>query len=194
MVKRIVSFNRKLDETKNYFITSDLHFYHKNIMNFCQETRPYRDVEEMHSSMILHWNSVVSEDDIVFHLGDFSFSGYEKTKKVLDQLKGNIIFILGNHDKVIRTQMRDDEYQKFDYLELKYKSHKIIMSHYPIACWNGQGRGSLHFHGHSHGNYKSQGRILDVGWDSAGKILTLDEAVSMVCSKDVYVNDHHKII
>lgn len=188
---QVITFNRNLTEDKNYFIISDLHFYHKNIMSFNADTRPYKDIEEMHEAIISNWNSVVNPDDVIFHLGDFSFAGKERTLEVLDQLNGSIVWILGNHDKVIRTQLG---VVMFDYLEIKYKGHKIIMSHYPIACWNGQGRGSLHFHGHSHGNYSTLGRILDVGWDNIGKVSSLDEAVDSIKDIDVYTPDHHKII
>ena len=42
------------------WITSDLHFGHKNIMNFCPVTRArFNDVEDMREKMISEWNSNV---------------------------------------------------------------------------------------------------------------------------------------
>lgn len=58
-------------EVKIWF-TSDTHFGHNNIMKFCQ--RPWKTVEEMDNALIQNWNSVVGENDIVFHLGDFAFA------------------------------------------------------------------------------------------------------------------------
>lgn len=53
---------------KNYYI-SDLHFGHYNIMRF--DNRPFNSVEEMDKALIDNWNSVVSEGDTVYILGDF---------------------------------------------------------------------------------------------------------------------------
>lgn len=79
------------------FVTSDHHFFHKNIIEY--ESRPFKDVEEMNKVMIEKWNSVVSDDDTVIHLGDFALTSFDNTKEVFDQLNGNKYLIMGNHDK-----------------------------------------------------------------------------------------------
>lgn len=76
------------------FFTADLHFNHTNIINFCK--RPFKSVENMNDALIRNWNSRVSEDDTVYHVGDFCFKGnalwWEK------HLNGKVIHIKGNHD------------------------------------------------------------------------------------------------
>jgi calcineurin-like phosphoesterase family protein len=62
--------------TMKYYFTSDNHFGHKNIINYCN--RPFNNIEHMHQEMIDRWNSVVNPEDIVFHLGDFVFRGKPK--------------------------------------------------------------------------------------------------------------------
>ena len=62
--------NYKFDGDKVFF-TSDTHFYHANIINFCK--RPFANVETMNEALIENWNAVVGANDIVFHLGDFCF-------------------------------------------------------------------------------------------------------------------------
>jgi len=54
----------------------------------------------MQEKLIANWNSVVSPEDTIFHIGDFA-SSYEKVniKKIINRLNGKIIFIKGNHDK-----------------------------------------------------------------------------------------------
>lgn len=55
------------------FFTSDTHFNHTNIIRFCE--RPFERVDEMNEKLIDNWNSVVSPEDFVFHLGDFCLGG-----------------------------------------------------------------------------------------------------------------------
>ena len=187
----MISFGQKLKSTDNrkYFITSDLHFYHKRIMEFCSKTRPWNSLEEMHESLIEHWNSKVSQDDIVFHLGDFSFGNKEQTLEVLSKLNGNIVHIYGNHAKVLRDQIKVTCY---DYLEIKYDKTYIVMNHYPQYVWNRSHCGAVHMFGHCHGSFEGQGRMIDVGYDAQGKILSLDEAVQMCKNKDIVILDHHE--
>lgn len=78
------------------FFTSDTHFYHSNIIWFCN--RPFANVEQMNEAMIRNWNSVVGQDDVVFHLGDFCLGGSAEWIMILDRLNGHIHLVLGNHD------------------------------------------------------------------------------------------------
>lgn len=143
----MIKFGQKLksSDERNYFITSDLHFFHKRILDFCSETRPWQSLEEMHEFLIVHWNSKVSQDDIVFHLGDFSFGNKEQTLDILSQLNGNIVHIYGNHAKVLRDQVKVIGY---DYLEVKYDKTYIVMNHYPQYVWNRSHYGSVMMFGH----------------------------------------------
>lgn len=187
----MIKFGQKLKSTDNrkYFVTSDLHFYHKRIMDFCPETRPWNSLDEMHESLISHWNSKVSQEDIVFHLGDFSFGNKEQTLYILSKLNGNIVHIYGNHAKVLRDQIKVTGY---DYLEIKYNKTHIVMNHYPQYVWNRSHYGSIMLFGHCHNSFQGQGRMIDVGWDAHGKILTLDEAVKLCKNKDIVILDHHE--
>ena len=86
-----------------YFFTSDTHFGHKNIIEYC--IRPFSDLEHMHEEIIKRWNSVVHKNDIVFHLGDFVFRG--KINDFRDKLNGTIIWLKGNHDSSSQTAIRE---------------------------------------------------------------------------------------
>ena len=55
--------NYKFDGSKVFF-TSDTHFYHGNIIHFCN--RPFKDVEMMNETIISNWNNTIGQDDIVF--------------------------------------------------------------------------------------------------------------------------------
>ena len=87
------------------FIVSDTHFNHKNIINLCN--RPFSSVEEMNESIIKNWNSVVSKDDIVYHLGDFGFGNKTVISNFVSRLNGRIRLIKGNHDTHSNAFYRD---------------------------------------------------------------------------------------
>ena len=59
------------------YFTSDTHFGHR----FAAERRGYPNREEMDEDLITHWNRVVGKDDLVYHLGDFSFHTPGQTPK-----------------------------------------------------------------------------------------------------------------
>ncbi|MCP4988729.1 MAG: hypothetical protein GY928_22575 [Colwellia sp.] len=191
----MIKFGQKIVTTPsspNYFVSSDLHFFHKGVLSFNPEKRPWSNVDEMTEGLIEHWNSRVCEDDIVLSLGDFSFKGKEATQGILDRLNGNIVHVLGNHCKALRNQIKG--IVKYEYLEFRYNGTKVVCSHFPFASWNQQGRGSVHLFGHCHGSFKGIGKSIDVGWDAHGRLLTLEEALAMCNEKELEVLDHHKIV
>ena len=133
------------------FVTSDLHFGHKNIIKY--ENRPYENIEQMDKDLIKRWNDIVTINDIVYILGDFSWYGGEKTNEVLKQLNGKKVLIIGNHDcnflkdkKFDTTLFEEITYYK----EIKYNKKMYILFHYPIAEHNEKMNGSIHLYGHIH--------------------------------------------
>jgi len=174
----------------NVWFTSDIHFFHKNILKFCP--RPYSSVEEMNESIIEYWNSTVSRRDLIYVLGDFSFSNQTDTEEVLSRLSGNIHLILGNHDQVIRDNTRLHKY--FDsisyYKEIKRGGPKVCMMHYPMREWNGMQYGSYHLYGHVHGSLPGVGRSMDVGVDTNNMQFYHWEEVDMIL-KDKEILKHH---
>ena len=139
--------------SKNFFI-SDLHFGHFNIMRY--DNRPFTNVEEMDTTLINNWNSVVSNEDTVYILGDISWHNEEKTMEIFEQLNGTKVLIKGNHDKVARgSRLMKCFSAVCDYYELYLdKKTKIVMSHYPIPFWNGQFRDTIHLYGHVHNSHQ----------------------------------------
>lgn len=123
-----------------YYI-SDMHFYHKNL-NARMDKRGFKDVEEMNEYMIQQYRSRVTRKDEVVFLGDLSWTGWEGTKKILDRLPGKLYMIRGNHDRWLDDKKADlsrFEWVK-DYAEMNDNNRKVILSHYPNMCYNGQYR------------------------------------------------------
>lgn len=192
---------RKKDDGTKYFTTSDLHFYHKNVIRY--SNRPFDDVDEMNDTLILNWNSVVGPNDIVFNLGDFAFASENKTVDLFYQLNGKQYFIFGNHDNQIRKCKRQKKLIDdgkvlgfYDYLEFKYDEHLICMSHYSMRTWNQQHRGALMLYGHSHGSLPGLGRSMDVGVDTKELVsdytpFSMDTIVEFLKYKNIHKVDHH---
>lgn len=175
-------------KAKNYKFTSDLHFGHKNIMKFCPKTRPYSSTLDMDCALLANINTNVHGGDILVNCGDFFFHRDEETvAKIVSRMPAvKMIWILGNHDYPNQVEWVKKHYPGHldirHYLELKLpefgKKHMFVISHYPFLEWNKGHHGSMMLHGHCHGNINNQNegtRRLDVGWDSVGKIIGLDE-------------------
>lgn len=196
-------------EEQNIFFISDLHIGHKNVIKF--DNRPFVDVEEMHTELIKRWNSVVGDNDIVYFLGDLSFTRDELTKWFIYSLKGRINFILGNHDKMkdISKLGRWENIHEYG-TEINVKDddtiasrgsngyQRIIMSHYPILSWNKSHYGAWHLHGHCHGSliksnqdyYKR--KVMDVGCNCIDYTPISYTQVKEIMSKRVISSvDHH---
>lgn len=166
----------------NLWFTSDLHFGHKRILEYC----PWRpgseseDIELMNDTLIDNWNSVVKKDDIVYILGDVAFLSTTKYCELLDQLNGHKHLVRGNHDRERFPKRKVlDKYKSVqDQLQIEIDGQPVYLNHYPFLCWGGMGREipviQLHGHIHSHPGIVSSelfGGILrptqyDVGVDN----------------------------
>lgn len=80
------------------FFTSDLHFSHRNVIEYCQ--RPFKDIDEMNEAIVSQWNSQVKTEDIVYVLGDFSLNP-NAMSLFFPRLNGSKVLVAGNHDQVI---------------------------------------------------------------------------------------------
>lgn len=166
------------------WITSDLHFGHANIKNFCPGTRGhYHDVAHMNSEMTRQWNLRIAASDMVYILGDVCFMDLESAVATVSALNGRKILIEGNHDRKLlkNPAFRSCFEEIHKYLDIARNGVKIVMFHYPIAEWDQQYRGSVHFHGHLHGKPSGIGhwRARDVSVDATGQIaVTLEEAMA----------------
>lgn len=152
----------KYDADKVMF-TADTHFGHANIIRFCD--RPYKDVNHMDEMLLLNWNEVVGQDQVVFHLGDFSFKGKRNIPNLLNRLNGKVILIRGNHDHSGDLKHFDEVH---DLAEVEVERQRIIMCHYAMKVWNHSFRGSWHIYGHSHGTLAKDWnrKTTDIGVDS----------------------------
>jgi len=141
------NYKNAISKDDNIFFCSDTHFFHANIIKYCN--RPWNsgkdeagniivtddDVTHMNEEMIKRWNSVVSKNSIVWHLGDFSFGGKENLESIFPKLNGKINLVMGNHD-----HYKIDYYYKVGFHRVYDKkiivNDFVILSHAPLMFLN----------------------------------------------------------
>ena len=208
-----------LENDQKLFFTSDTHFGHSNI---CSATtnwsvndgyaRTFDSLDDMNQTLVDNINNTVGENDVLIHLGDWSFGGFDNIRKFREQLNcKNIHIILGNHDHHIEKN-RDNIQELFasvhSYLELDLRRYpnkaqviknRFILMHFPITSWKDMNRGMIHLHGHTHlppHHRVAQGRAMDVGVEGNGlKPIQLEEVLELMKGRPVanlvLPKDHH---
>ena len=149
----------RVSQKKRFFV-SDCHFFHGNIIRYCN--RPWNsgkdengeivvtqeDVSRMNEDLIRNWNSVVGKDDIVWNLGDFCFGKKEHVTEILPRLNGKINLVMGNHDRHnIRFYYEAGFNRVYDRSVII--DNFIILSHAPVQ-WVRDGGVWVNFFGHVH--------------------------------------------
>jgi calcineurin-like phosphoesterase family protein len=176
-----------LEKGQNLFFTSDTHYSHSNICRATTRwtdadsvTRDFKSLEHMNDTLVNNINEVVGQDDILIHLGDWSFGGFEMIEEFRNRiLCKNVHLVFGNHDHHIRRNkggVQDLFSSTQDYLHLDLRIPKgkevdkltLVCMHFPIASWDGMNDGVPHLHGHVHlprHQRIGQGKVMDVGVD-----------------------------
>ena len=199
-------FKTKIEDPKKVWLTSDTHFFHSNILQYCG--RPFASVEEMNQKLIENWNCVVGPDDEVYHLGDICFGNKEKWESIICAekedgtwlLNGRIHLILGNHDPE-RLMKSDACYHRFE--EVCFQKYllcdgwEIYLNHFPFLDFsNNFDRKVCQFHGHIHSGPLNTGTLnnnrfkmlqwnqYDVGVDNNNyRPISLEDALNIIKTK-----------
>lgn len=124
------------------YVTSDHHFYHKNILKY-EPIRPFKTIEEMNRELIKRWNEVVTDHDIVWHLGDFSFGNSAQTREIITSLNGIKFLIMGSHDHQTASWLK--RYGFKEVYKHNIEDSNCILSHEPIIDCQ-----KINVHGHIH--------------------------------------------
>lgn len=144
------------------FYTADEHYDHFNSIK--QNNRPFTNTDEMNHALITNHNSVVTENDLTYHLGDFTLKrgkgGYNFAQDIIRQLNGLHTFIRGSHEYWAKKL-------KIPYMiEEEFPDCFIVMCHYALRTWPRSHYNSWNLHGHSHGKLEPVGKQWDVGVDT----------------------------
>lgn len=171
------------------FYTSDTHFGHR----FVAGLRGFDSFEDHDQYMIDRWNSFVSKNDVVFHLGDFSMRQNDYTKECAKALNGRIHLVAGNHDSCwhrhssrgnIRRAVRsvgwfydagfEEVYTSGSIVSVLPKVGNVLLSHLPSSGDHGvkdrygdrrpSSKGVI-ICGHVHSEWDVMGQNINVGVD-----------------------------
>lgn len=211
-----------LEKGQNLFFTSDTHYGHTNICKATTRwtdadsvTRDFKSLEHMNDTIVNNINEVVGENDILMHLGDFSFGGFDNISEFRNRIIcKNIHLTLGNHDHHIERN-KENIQELFTsvnhYINLDVRrpsttkkgemdKFKFVLMHFPIASWDGMNDGVMHLHGHVHlpkHQRIADGRAMDAGVDGNDMYpLGLFEVLNLLKNQPIkklcLPKDHHE--
>lgn len=177
-----------------YFI-SDTHFGHKGSLHWPNgNKRIFDSVDHMNQVMVDNWNSVVSNNDLVYHLGDFSYkTSTNAIIHIMESLNGKIILLKGNHDgQTLKANSKIHRFESVhDRVEFEYNNQYFVLDHYPIWSWNHKFHGAIHLHGHIHGEKSDiSGNILNISCEMTGyRPLSIIEVMNRFNDVNTVSND-----
>lgn len=179
------------------FFISDLHLNHKKIIEPDPSTgeryRPFETVEEMNETIINNINSVVTDKDKLYILGDVVFQK-ASSEHLLARIKGNKRLILGNHDEIGQNSYYLKYFHEIT-LWKKFKDQGFVCSHMPLHPTQFRGC-DLNVHGHVHKDSLPDNRYMNVCIEKTGyspvHLEVIIDTVSQLRERNLTV-DHHSV-
>ena len=211
----------KTNNNQTIWFTSDTHYNHRNIVSGVSDwentdrCRQFPTLEAHNEWLVNEINSKVKENDILFHLGDWSFGGIEQITIFREAINcKNVHLVLGNHDHHIKTKLHlQDLFSSVSRIldVIIDKKWKIVMCHFPMRVWEDSHKASIMLFGHTHGTidkpkdfenpawisgdfYTHNARTMDVGIDSHPNktLFSWGEIKSIMIKKPILLGvDHH---
>ena len=113
------------------YIISDTHFNHANIIKYCN--RPFNDIDDMNKKLIEYWNDTVTNEDIIYHLGDFLLGSKYDLIDIVSKLKGHIYLVRGNHDRLPVSVYAEMGIVVLKNPPIKVDDYKYLLTHRPLS-------------------------------------------------------------
>lgn len=148
-----------------YFFTSDEHYGHDR--SFIVQARGFTCIEEHDETLIKNHNSVVKDEDIVIHAGDFCLIKKKEIvyTKYVRRLNGEHIFLVGSHDYWLKSKQFGVGYHG-QIWEKRIGKNYLVVCHYCMRSWPRSHYNSWHLYGHHHGRLPPIGKSWDCGVDN----------------------------
>jgi len=164
------------------FFSSDFHINHARILEL-GDGRPFKDLAEMHATLLKNaWENVGPEDEF-YNLGDIALGNFDESLKIIAAFPGKKYLVPGNHDKIFpnlnnesriarfKPMYEDAGYEVLDLhpllkLDLDGEEIEVRLSHVPYSPERYSGRsdklafarpeddGKWLIHGHTHSSEK----------------------------------------
>lgn len=178
------------------YFTSDFHFGHDK--DFIYKARGYNSVFEHDKDIIEKYNSLITDEDIVYILGDVYMNDEVHGVDCLSKLKGQKYIIRGNHDSDAKCNTYKDYATILGYAsQIKYGKLNLYLSHYPTMTANYDEK---HFSehiiclsGHTHYKekfYNDNPFIYNVCLDAHGNLpISIDEIIKDCRNKFQEIHD-----
>jgi calcineurin-like phosphoesterase family protein len=162
----------------------------------------------MNEDLVVRWNSRVERGDTVYILGDLAMGKLAESLEYVDRLNGTKFLIPGNHDRMFHgndTKKANASQRYVDagihaILAESINLHisptlDVIATHFPYEGDRSEedryadhrlpDRGDYLLHGHTHGLWRRNGRMIDVGVDAwAGYPVLFDDVAGLFMSDD----------
>ena len=163
---------------KKFFI-SDTHFGDERL-NLYGRDRLFKSAEEVDNTIIDNWNKIVTDDDLIIHLGDVALTeeGFHK----LGRCNGKKILVIGNYDdnnQTAKFNVTDELLKKYFFKVITngfitIGDEKVYLTHKPTDGKDDY----FNLVGHIHGTWKVQRNMLNLGVDAWNYIPVSEETVS----------------
>lgn len=132
---------------RDIFLISDTHFGQRFAVKFFR--RPFKNIKEMHKTLIDNWNNSIDENDLVIILGDFYGGSRIFSHFLMKNLNGEKILVKGNHDFKFRLKrlIETKRIKIYNKVEFFLENYHFILTHKPIKNISKQ---TINLHGHHH--------------------------------------------
>ena len=158
-----------MKELKKIWLWSDLHLGHEKIYkqpfpsayDSTKPMRPFASSDEADNQMVVNYNKLIGQDDIIYFLGDIAFN--KKALSLVGNMKkGNKYLVMGNHDKFTVSEYL--KYFKKIYGVAYINKIGAILTHTPVhSCLlDNTTRFNLNFFGHMHDRNLYDHRYINV--------------------------------
>lgn len=164
------------------------------------ENRPFKDLSDMREQLILNWNSEVTADDIVIHLGDFGMCNKETATMILSRLNGKKILIKGNHDNHSDQWFLDAGFAEVHKwaTTMTIGGETVLFTHQPYKVpEEAKNKYKYHLYGHVHGKGNEPGLYPTIAlngacmcverWDY--KPVKLEEVIKLCKNASTHFNE-----
>ncbi|ASK65287.1 metallophosphoesterase [Brachybacterium avium] len=201
------------------FFTADTHFGHRLMVLYrghalgadSRDDVTLEQVRAHDEDIVASWNSVVSAEDVVWHLGDLTLKHTTEIADTLRRLNGRIRLVLGNHDRAhpLFRERAIAAQQELLRSGVEYVCtaarvtipggnsgrFPVMLSHFPyrdsygedrrFRAWQLEYSGDWLLHGHTHSHaamHAELPRQIHLGWDAWRRPVSETEILHLIRS------------